>query len=78
MLLTWVPTPQRVRPDAVDGLDVGDGGGVGAGAHGVLGVVDDVEVHAEAVPGGAHEGVDRAVALAGQRVVRRRRRRAGR
>src|SRR5439155_10063183 len=51
------------------GLDVGDGSGVGAGADGVLGVVDDLDVDAEVGLEGVHERRDRAVALPGYRPV---------
>jgi len=53
-MLSWRPL----------GLDVGDGGGTGAGPDGVLGVVDHVQVDAEVGLEGGHEGVDGAIALA--------------
>src|SRR2546425_13090583 len=43
-------------------LDVGDSGGVGAGRHGVLRVVDHLELDAEVGLDGVDEGGDGAVA----------------
>ena len=60
-----MPTPHLTVPSLRVGLDVGDGGGVGAGADGVLAVVDDVDVDAEVGLEGGDERGDRAAALAG-------------
>ena len=67
MMFGSMPTPHRTLPSGSDGLDVGDRGGVGPLPDGVLGVVDDVELDAEAVAQRVHERGDRAVALADDR-----------
>ena len=77
-MLSCRPTPHLTVPSVARGLDVGDGGGVGAGADGVLAVVDDVDVDAEVGLQGGDERGDRAVALAGDGARARRRRGAGR
>ena len=59
-----MPTPNRVEPSREAQLDIGDGRGVGARAHGMLAIIGDIEVEAGLAPQRIDEAVDRPVAVA--------------